>query len=156
MDQHVIETDFLVAGGGRAGVCAAVAAARQGIKVVLVQDRSVLGGNASSEVRMHIVGADQHGSRKGWRESGLMEEFRLEDAVRNPARCHPYWDIILYDKVIAEPNITLLLDTDVVDVEMEKGSKPRAEQRPIRTERMYEFIGKPGRIKSVRAVRQIT
>ncbi|HSV75187.1 MAG TPA: hypothetical protein VLH79_15630, partial [Chthonomonadales bacterium] len=47
----------------------------------------VLGGNASSEVRMHIVGADVHGQRLGWREPGLIEELRLEDAVRNPARC---------------------------------------------------------------------
>ena len=50
--------DFFVAGGGMAGVCAAVAAARHGLKVVLCQDRSRLGGNSSSEVKMHIVGAD--------------------------------------------------------------------------------------------------
>ena len=47
--QH-INTDLLVAGGGMAGVCAAIAAARQGLRVALVQDRPVLGGNASSEV----------------------------------------------------------------------------------------------------------
>jgi hypothetical protein len=156
MDQHTMETDILIAGGGMAGTCAAVAAARQGAKVVLVQDRSVLGGNASSDVRMHIVGADCHGSRKGTRESGLIEEFRLEDAVRNPTRCFPYWDILLYEKVISEPNITLLLDTDVMGVELEKGALPRNEDRPQRTARMYEFLGKPARIKSARAVRNIT
>jgi hypothetical protein len=58
-----LETDFLVAGGGIAGVSAAVAAARHGAKVVLVQDRSRLGGNSSSEVKMHIVGASCHKSR---------------------------------------------------------------------------------------------
>ena len=63
-----------------AGVCAALAAARNGVSVVLVQDRSVLGGNASSEIKMHIVGADSHGLRPGARESGLIEELRLEDA----------------------------------------------------------------------------
>ncbi|WP_219217380.1 FAD-dependent oxidoreductase [Paenibacillus sp. S150] len=52
-----IETDILVAGGGISGVSAALAAARNGAKVVLCQDRPVLGGNASSEIRMHIVGA---------------------------------------------------------------------------------------------------
>src|SRR3954470_23405666 len=55
--------DLFIAGGGMAGVCAAVAAARHGAEVVLVQDRSRLGGNSSSEVKMHIVGADIHGHR---------------------------------------------------------------------------------------------
>ena len=157
MQHHDIECDVLVAGGGMAGVCAAIAAARGGAKVVLCQDRSVLGGNASSEIRMHIVGADCHGGRRGRRESGIMEELRLEDAVRNPERCYPFWDVILYEKVIAEPNITLLLDTDVVgaDVEGREGASDLAE-RPARTERMYEFAGKAGRITSARAVRHLT
>jgi hypothetical protein len=105
--------DVLVAGGGMAGVCAALSAARHGAKVVLAQDRSRLGGNASSEVRMHIVGADCHGARPGWREGGLLEELRLEDAVRNPHRCWELWDLMLYDKVWSEPNLTLLLDSTV-------------------------------------------
>ncbi len=53
-----IQTNLFVAGGGMAGVCCALAAARAGVKVVLCQDRPVLGGNASSEIRMHVVGAD--------------------------------------------------------------------------------------------------
>src|SRR3984957_15431454 len=137
-DKHLIETDFLVAGGGMAGICAAIAAARQGIRVVLVQNRPVLGGNASSEIRMHIVGADCHGSRKGWRESGILEELRLEDAVRNPERCYPLWDVILYEKVVAEPNITSLLDSELIGVEMEFGGLDPA-KLPPRSERMYEF-----------------
>src|SRR5882757_5435894 len=124
---HLLETDFLVAGGGMAGICAAIAAARQGIRVVLVQNRSVLGGNASSEIRMHIVGADCHNGRKGWRESGIIEELRLEDAVRNPERCYPMWDVILYEKVMAEPNITLLLDTDVIGAEVESTGGPASD-----------------------------
>lgn len=111
MTPHELSTDFVVVGGGLAGVCAAIAAARNGAKVVLIQDRSVLGGNASSEVRMHVVGADVHGRRPGARESGLIEEFRLEDAYRNPHRSYSQWDLLLYEKVTAEPNITLLLDT---------------------------------------------
>src|SRR6476619_2615737 len=81
-----LDTDVLVAGGGIAGVCAAVAAARNGARVVLINDRSRLGGNSSSEVKMHIVGASCHKNRPGWRESGLLEEFRLDDAVNNPQR----------------------------------------------------------------------
>lgn len=59
-----LEADVVVVGGGMAGVCAAIAAARNGASVVLIQDRPVLGGNSSSEIRMHIVGADCHGGRK--------------------------------------------------------------------------------------------
>jgi hypothetical protein len=118
MNQKRIETDFLVAGGGMSGVCAAIAAARNGAQVVLVQDRSVLGGNASSEIKMHIVGADCHGTYPGRRESGLLEELRLEDAVRNPHRSYSQWDLLLYEKVRQEKNITLLLDADLVGAEV--------------------------------------
>ena len=49
--------DLCVVGGGLAGLCAAVAAARHGAQVLLMQDRPMLGGNASSEVRMWVCGA---------------------------------------------------------------------------------------------------
>ncbi len=119
MTSHSLSTDFVVVGGGLAGVCAALAAARNGAKVVLVQDRSVLGGNASSEVKMHVVGADCHGTRPGARESGLIEELKLEDAARNPHRSYSQWDLLLYEKVSLEPNITLLLDTVCVGCEVD-------------------------------------
>lgn len=48
--------DLVVVGGGIAGCAASVAAASQGLKVALVQDRPVLGGNASSEIRVHTEG----------------------------------------------------------------------------------------------------
>ena len=59
---------------------------------------------------MHVVGADLSGSRPGWREGGLIEEIRLEDAVHNPQRSGEMWDLLLYDKIKSEPNITLLLE----------------------------------------------
>ncbi|HEY0944967.1 MAG TPA: FAD-dependent oxidoreductase [Opitutaceae bacterium] len=121
MTHHELHTDFVVVGGGLSGVCAAIAAARNGAKVVLLQDRSVLGGNASSEIRMHTVGADIHGRRPGARETGLIEELRLEDAARNPHRSYSQWDLLLYEKVVAEPNITLLLDTDCTGCAVETG-----------------------------------
>lgn len=119
---HLLETDLVVVGGGMAGVCAALAAARNGCRTVLVQDRSVLGGNASSEIKMHIVGADCHGQRPGARESGLIEELKLEDAVRNAYRCYPQWDLLLYEKVKAEPLITLLLDSTFLACTSEAGA----------------------------------
>ncbi|MBL8177462.1 MAG: FAD-dependent oxidoreductase [Bryobacterales bacterium] len=108
MAEITLECDFLVAGGGLAGVCAALAAARHGAKVILVQDRSRLGGNSSSEVKMHVCGSH---AIAGWRETGIVEELRIEDAVRNPQRAFEMWDLLLYDKVISERNITLLMDS---------------------------------------------
>lgn len=113
-----LECDVLVAGGGPAGVPCALAAARNGAKVVLVQDRSMLGGNASSEIRMHIVGADCHGKRGREfeveaREGGIIEEIRLETAVRNPQKCANIFDLVLFELCKAEPNLTLLLNTTV-------------------------------------------
>lgn len=50
------EFDLVIAGGGIAGCAASIAAAEQGMKVALIQDRPVLGGNASSEIRVHTEG----------------------------------------------------------------------------------------------------
>jgi glycine/D-amino acid oxidase-like deaminating enzyme len=122
-----LTADFVVVGGGMAGTIAAIAAARNGARVILVQDRSVLGGNASSEIRMHIVGADSHGGKPGCRETGILEELRLEDAVRNPHRSYSQWDLLLYEKVKAESKITLLLDTTCVSAEV--GVNEQSERR---------------------------
>ena len=135
MTSKTLETDFLVAGGGMAGVCAALAAARNGSRVVLVQDRSMLGGNASSEIKMHIVGADVHGAKPGRRESGLIEELKLEDSARNPHRCYSQWDLLLYEKVKLESNITLLLDADLVAAETETLPDGRLKIRSVRVVR---------------------
>lgn len=120
VDRHTMEADVVVIGGGMAGVNAAIAAARNGASVVLVQDRHVLGGNASSEVRMHVVGADRSGGRTDTdaRESGIIEELRLEDAQRNPQRSASMFDLLLHEWVRREPNITLLLNTACLGVQM--------------------------------------
>ena len=134
--------DVFVAGGGMAGVCAAVAAARNGAKVVLAQDRSRLGGNSSSEVKMHIVGANMHGGRPGWRESGLIEEFRLDDAFNNPHRSWELCDLLLYDKVKSEPNITLLLDSPLFAAETKDGLIQQVMVRCDKTEHLYRIKAK--------------
>jgi hypothetical protein len=118
-DLTSIECDILVAGGGPAGVSCALAAARCGAKVILCQDRPVLGGNASSEVRMHIVGAN--GMSEGIplqceaREGGIIEEIRLHQCVQNPQRSPSMMDLHLYDLCRTEPNLTLMLNTTVND-----------------------------------------
>ena len=132
---HTLTADFVVVGGGMAGVCAALAAARNGAKVILIQNRSVLGGNASSEIRMHIVGADAHGAKPGVRETGILEELRLEDATRNPHRSYSQWDLLLYEKVTAEPNITLMLETTCTAAEVQLDSNGQRRITAIRAER---------------------
>ncbi len=91
---------MLVAGGGIAGVVCSLAAARLGARVVLSQDRPVLGGNASSEIRMHIVGATGLTGGRALetelREGGIIEELRLELAVNNPQRSPSMMDLLLY------------------------------------------------------------
>jgi hypothetical protein len=137
-----LDCDVLVAGGGLAGVLAAVSAARHGSKVVLVQDRSRLGGNSSSEIKMHVVGSNNHKGRPGWREGGLLEEFRLDDAANNPQRCWELWDLLLYDKVVSEPNITLLLETTLYTAETKDGMIQRIQARCDRTEHLYRITAK--------------
>jgi len=113
-----LNTAFVVVGGGLSGVCTAITAARKGVKVVLVQDRPVLGGNSSSEVRLWILGATSHmGNNNRWsREGGVIDEILVENTYRNKEGNPLLFDAILLDKVVAEPNITLLLNTAVYEV----------------------------------------
>ena len=87
-----LKTQFVVCGGGLSGICAALSAARHGVKVVLVQDRPMLGGNASSEMRMGIMGAagDQN------KEAGILEELQLKNFYYNPLRRYTLWDDVMY------------------------------------------------------------
>lgn len=109
------EADFCVVGGGLAGMCAAIAAARRGSRVVLMQDRPVLGGNASSEIRMWIRGANG----RDVRETGLVEEIALVNCYRNPDMNFSIWDSVLYEMVMQEKNIRLLLNCSCLDAEMQ-------------------------------------
>jgi len=112
------QADLCVIGGGMAGLCAALAAARRGARVVLMHDRPVLGGNASSECRVHICGADRSGAIPYLRETGILEELRLDNLLRNPNREYPIWDLVLYDKVHSQPNLTLLLNCSCLDAQL--------------------------------------
>jgi len=111
--------DLVVVGGGMTGVCCAITAARQGIKVALIQDRPVLGGNASSEVRLWVLGATSHmGNNNRWsREGGVIDEILVENTFRNKEGNPVLFDMVLVDKVLAEKNIELFLNTVVFDIE---------------------------------------
>jgi hypothetical protein len=113
------QADLIVVGGGLSGVCCAITAAREGIRVILVQDRPVLGGNSSSEVRLWVLGATSHmGNNNRWaREGGVIDEILVENTYRNPEGNPIIFDTVLLEKVMLEPNITLLLNTAVFDVD---------------------------------------
>jgi hypothetical protein len=117
LNQEIITSDLVIVGGGMAGTCCAVTAARLGLRVTLVQDRPILGGNASSEVRLWILGATAHmGNNNRWaREGGVIDEILVENIYRNPEGNPLIFDTILLEKVVEEPNIRLLLNAAVYE-----------------------------------------
>src|SRR5688572_18664614 len=101
--------DLIVVGGGLSGTAAAISAARNGVRVALVHERSMLGGNSASEVRLYPENND--GYQPWIRESGLHEEFHLEDRVRSHLRYREgmtnwSWDITLYEACVRGKNLT--------------------------------------------------
>ncbi len=113
--------DVVVCGGGLAGFCAAVAAARAGAKTCLVHNRPVLGGNSSSE-----VGVTPHGAAAFHayaRETGIISEALIEERARNHAEIYENgwtnstWDMVLYDIAQKTSGLTLHLNTDIRGVE---------------------------------------
>ncbi len=118
-----IDSDLVIVGGGLAGTCAAITAARAGIKVALVQDRPLLGGNASSEVRLWALGATSHmNNNNRWaREGGVIDEILVENMYRNREGNALIFDTVLLEKVVDEENITLLLNTAAVSVSKRDG-----------------------------------
>lgn len=109
------DSEIVVCGGGLSGVCAAVAAARHGSHVILIQDRPMLGGNTSSEMRMGIVGVKEDQCQ----EAGIIEEMQCRNFYFNPLQRYTLWDDVIYSTVIEEPNIKVLLNTTVEDVIMD-------------------------------------
>ena len=117
------------------GMAAAISAARAGAKVVLMHERPVLGGNASSEIRMWICGAQGRDNR----ETGILEEIVLENLYRNPTKNYAIWDTVLYDFVKREKNIELLLNCTCMDAETESGEFAYGRSKKIKTVTGYQM-----------------
>ncbi len=115
IEDLVAEYDVIVAGGGPGGVPAAIASARQGAKTLLIHNRSMLGGNGSSEISVTFDGAEVAHPRA--REGGIAEEIRrLRDLdPETPGD----WTRAMEKLVAAEPNITVLCDHHVCDARTE-------------------------------------
>ena len=114
--------EFIVVGGGMAGVCAAMEAARGGVKTALIHSRPVLGGNASSEIRIHISGADHSLVQPDFAESGLLYELMLENKARNENFSYSIWDMILFEAAKKQENLTVYYNTVMYDCETEDDS----------------------------------
>lgn len=110
-------TDLAVVGGGPAGVCAALEAARLGLEVVLIHNRPVLGSNSSSEIRVWTRGAVGAGNLSS-EEMGVLGALKMRNLYTNPDGNPLFWDDVLLDAVTSQPGLTLLLNTDVTEVEV--------------------------------------
>ena len=136
------EYELIVVGGGVPGCSAAISAARLGVKVALIQDRPVLGGNASTEVRVHICGKI---NLPPYTHLGdLVKEMGAPAVGNGQYNEKLYKDQILYDLVKAEENITLYTCIHVYKAEMDSTGKKivACYGQDIRTGAQTRFVGK--------------
>lgn len=111
--------DLVVVGGGIAGMCAAVSAARLGCKVALVNDRPILGGNNSADVRVHLGGVIEMEPNKGL--GRMIREFG-QSRGGNAQPASNYEDDKKISFVSSEKNITLFSSCRAISVTM-KGKR---------------------------------
>ncbi|WP_020617183.1 FAD-dependent oxidoreductase [Paenibacillus daejeonensis] len=122
--------DVVVAGGGLAGFSAAIAAARQGARTCLVQDRPVFGGNSSSEIRVSPHGAACFHAYA--RETGIISELLIEERAHNHELItengwtNSVWDMTMYDMAMQTEGLTFHLNTSVLGVTMGDEGKLRS------------------------------
>ncbi len=133
--------DVVVVGGGMSGLCAAIASARGGARTALLHNRPVLGGNASSEIRMHICGADNHGHRPNARETGILEEILLENRKRNPQFSYSVFDTVLWEKATYQDNLELYLNTQMTSVLKDGDRITAVEAMQLTTEKKFKISG---------------
>ena len=116
-----LDADFVVAGGGFSGMCAAVMAARRGTKTILIQDRPVVGGNNSSEARVWLGGSRNAEPMPG--VGNIVGEFEQEKVGHyGPENCGAIYEDERKEAVIREAGVELLLNCTVKDVIMKNGA----------------------------------
>lgn len=134
--------DLLVVGGGIAGSSAALSAARNGLKVALVQDRPVLGGNGSSEVRVWPEG---HTSQKPYTHIGdIVEELVAKKGAGdgNAKGIEVYQDERKLNVVRAEKRINLMTEHRVNEVQARDGRIESVVAQNTRTARRVRLHAK--------------
>lgn len=136
------EYDLVVVGGGISGICASLASARKGLKTALINNRPVLGGNASSEIRMHICGADYHASKPNMRETGIIEEILLANKAVNPNNSFSILDTVLWEKVRFQENLDLYLNTHFYCASVDNNFIKEIFCNQMTTEKKFKFVAK--------------
>lgn len=136
------EYEFVVVGGGISGICTAIAAARHGVRTALVQDRSILGGNSSSEMRVHVNGAARDGGFKNAIESGIILELLLANKKVNPQHSYHVYDNILWEKANFQENLDVYLNTSMREVETKDHKITQIKAYQMNTEIEYTFTAK--------------
>src|SRR5690606_22084595 len=131
--------DLVVVGGGYAGLGAAISAARMGCKVALIQNRPVLGGNGSSEVRVWAQGNIRRG--KYPRIGEIVEEF-ADRATKSPGRKEEFGDELKEEIVRAETNIDLFLNHHAYQVDAEENAITAVYAFDTRTSERKKFTGR--------------
>ena len=131
--------DLVVIGGGYAGMGAALSAARMGCKVALIQDRPVLGGNGSSEIRVWAMGNIRRG--KFPRIGEIVEEF-CDHATKSPGTYEEFGDEKKEAIVRAEKNIDLFLNHHAYLVKTQDKHIVSVTAFDTRTSEHSEFFGK--------------
>lgn len=138
--------DVVVCGGGLAGFCAAVAAARHGARTCIVQDRPVFGGNSSSEVRVTPHGAAAFHAYA--RETGILSELLIEERARNHevifenGWTNSVWDLTLYEMAMSTPNLTFHVNTAVTAVRTQGRNVESISCRVANAETVIEIRGR--------------
>jgi len=131
--------DLVVVGGGYAGMGAALSGARMGCKVALIQDRPVLGGNGSSEVRVWAMGLIRRG--KYPRIGEIIDEF-ADRAKKSPGTFEEFGDAAKEALVRAESNIDLFLDHHAFQVDMKEKNIAAVYAFDTRTSEHKKFVGR--------------
>jgi hypothetical protein len=138
---ETVLSDIVVAGGGVAGICAALAAAREGAAVSLITNRPMLGGNSSSEIRVWTRGATGGGSLF-CEEMGVLGELKMRNLYTNPEFNVILWDEVLLDAVLAESRIRLFLNTHITGPKMSDNHRVESIRGfQLASEREYLFTG---------------
>ncbi len=137
--ENMGEFDLVVVGGGYGGMGSAISAARMGLRVALIQDRPVLGGNGSSEVRVWAMGLIRRGKYPHIGE--MVEEF-ADKARNSPGQAEEFGDVEKEQIIRREPNIALFLNEHVYSAETDQGRIIAVTSLGTQTSREKRFRGK--------------
>jgi hypothetical protein len=129
--------DFVVVGGGMAGTCAALQAARLGIKTALIQNRPVLGGNTSSEVRVHVMGNTNQNLYP--KLGAIVRELQSPEQGNANPDPKKYGDDKKLKIVEAQENLSLFLNMHAYQVVMDGNRITAVIARHTSTNKDYQF-----------------